>query len=89
MNNAQAQLETKEPVLMPVLPLSPTEQAVFRLLVSGLTEKRVAETMNRSPNTIHVHVRNIYRKLGVNRREALINLYMLHGDLLIQGRLNG
>ena len=88
MNGAEAQLNTMEPVLVPVLPLSPTEETVFRLLVSGLTEKKVAENMNRSPNTIHVHVRNIYRKLGVNRRDALIGLYTLHGDSLLQGRVN-
>lgn len=56
-----------------VLPLSPTEKRVCTLLLHGYTEKKVAEQMQRSPNTIHVHVRNIYRKLGIRARKELFS----------------
>lgn len=55
-------------------PLSPTETRVYHLLLKRLTEQQVAEQMDRSPNTVHVHVRNIYRKLGVRSRKQLIEL---------------
>ena len=53
------------------LTLSPTEKRVCALLLQRLTEHRIAEHMERSPNTVHVHVRNIYRKLGVHTRKQL------------------
>lgn len=52
-------------------PLSPTEKKVCALLLQRLTEHQIAEHMERSPNTVHVHVRNIYRKLGVRTRKQL------------------
>ncbi len=55
-------------------PLSPTEHRVYDLLLQHLTERQVAERMNRSHNTVHVHVRNIYRKLGVRSRQELFQL---------------
>jgi len=53
------------------LKLSPMEKKVCALLLQRLTEQRIAEHLERSPNTIHVHVRNIYRKLGVHNRKQL------------------
>lgn len=54
------------------LPLSPTEKRICALLLQRLTEQRIAEHIDRSPNTVHVHVRNIYRKLGVRTRQQLL-----------------
>ena len=51
--------------------LSPTEKRVCALLLQRLTEQRIADHLERSPNTVHVHVRNIYRKLGVHTRKQL------------------
>ncbi|MFK7789123.1 MAG: helix-turn-helix transcriptional regulator [Phycisphaeraceae bacterium] len=47
------------------------ESRVCALLMQRLTEQRVADHLERSPNTVHVHVRNIYRKLGVRTRKEL------------------
>lgn len=55
-------------------PLSATEQRVCALLLRRMTERQVAEQLERSPNTIHVHVRNIYRKLGIRSRQELFDL---------------
>jgi len=41
------------------------------MLLQRLTEQRIADHLNRSPNTVHVHVRNIYRKLGIHKRKEL------------------
>lgn len=54
--------------------LSPTELKVYDLLVQRMTEKQAAEALGRSPNTVHVHVRNIYRKLGVQTRQELFSV---------------
>lgn len=52
-------------------PLSPTETKVYHLLLKRFTERQVAEHLGRSYNTVHVHVRNIYRKLGIRSRKQL------------------
>lgn len=59
-------------VLRDTPPLSPTEKRICALLLQRFTEQRIAEHLERSPNTVHVHVRNIYRKLGVRTRKQLL-----------------
>lgn len=51
--------------------LSETEQQVLRYVRSNATEPEIAKALNRSRHTIHVHVKNIYRKLGVGSRRQL------------------
>lgn len=52
--------------------LSQTERKVLGHLTNRLTERQIAERMYRSPHTIHVHVKSIYRKLDVNSRAELV-----------------
>jgi DNA-binding NarL/FixJ family response regulator len=52
--------------------LSATEQIVLDALRHGQTEREIGQTLNRSRHTIHVHIKNIYRKLGVYSRNQLL-----------------
>lgn len=63
------------PQVMPRIqpPLSTTERTVLAYLLQGMTERQVADELDRSHNTVHVHVRNIYRKLGVTSRKMLFH----------------
>ncbi len=65
--------DSSPPVQRQALPLSPTEKRVCALLLQRLTENKIAAELDRSPNTVHVHVRNIYRKLGISKRHQLHN----------------
>lgn len=56
--------------------LSKTESVVLEHLLSPQTERDIAASMNRSPNTIHVHVKSIYRKLAITSRRELKELLM-------------
>ncbi|MEM7682184.1 MAG: LuxR C-terminal-related transcriptional regulator [Planctomycetota bacterium] len=51
--------------------LSDMERKVARQLIEGQTEQAVAESLQRSRHTIHVHVKSVYRKLGVSKRAEL------------------
>jgi DNA-binding CsgD family transcriptional regulator len=58
--------------------LSSTQQRLLPMLINGLSEKHIARTLNRSPHTIHSHVRAIYALLGVNSRSELTSQYRQH-----------
>jgi LuxR family maltose regulon positive regulatory protein len=52
--------------------LSEREQTVLRLLSTGLSEREIGQELYLSFNTVHSHVKSLYRKLGVSSRaEAL------------------
>jgi len=57
-------------------PITPAERSVLLALLGGETEKEIAESLGKSPNTIHIHVKSIYRKYGVRNRPALAALWM-------------
>ena len=45
---------------------------VLRLLAEGLTYAEIAERLVVSLNTVRFHVKEIYRKLGVNRQAQAV-----------------
>jgi DNA-binding CsgD family transcriptional regulator len=57
-----------------VAKLSRTERQILQYLYTTATERQIAQSIHRSPHTVHVHVKNIYRKLGVNSRRQLQTL---------------
>ena len=54
-------------------PLSARELDVLRLLAQGLSKREVAGQLFVSYNTVHSHVRSIYRKLGVATRADAVD----------------
>ncbi len=52
--------------------ISPREQELLRVLAEGLTNRAIAERLVLEESTIRTHLRNIYRKLGVNSRVAAV-----------------
>ena len=53
-------------------PLSERELEVLQRLAEGLTNREIADRLFLSLNTIKVHTRNIYGKLGVNNRTQAV-----------------
>jgi len=55
--------------------LTSREQEIVRILASGgLSNKDVGRRLNLSEGTVKVHLHNIYGKLGVKNRTALVVL---------------
>jgi DNA-binding CsgD family transcriptional regulator len=53
-------------------PLSVAQLRVYRLLVDGLSEKRIASRLKISPCTVHNHIVAIYRAFGVHSRAEML-----------------
>jgi DNA-binding CsgD family transcriptional regulator len=71
-------------VLLPKLPgtldqkardLSPAQLRVMHQLIEGLAEKAIAGRLFLSPNTVHSHIKAIYRQLDVHSRSELLSRY--------------
>jgi len=62
-----------------VEPLTRREAQVMELVSKGISNKEIANTLNISLNTLKVHIRNLYGKMGVeNRTQALLKLNKHH-----------
>lgn len=54
--------------------LSDTENRILERLRLRETERIIAEAIGRSPHTVHVHVKSIYRKLMISSRGELFTI---------------
>jgi DNA-binding CsgD family transcriptional regulator len=52
--------------------LSPRQNQTLAAVLDGLSEKQIASRLGRSHNTVHTHMRGIYRAFGVNSRAELL-----------------
>jgi two-component system nitrate/nitrite response regulator NarL len=52
--------------------LTSRERQIMLMVASGLSNKDVGRRLDLSEGTVKVHLYNIYRKLGVNKRTALV-----------------
>ena len=53
-------------------PLSPRELEVFELIAQGLSNREIGERLSIALSTVKGHNRNIYGKLGVQRRTEAV-----------------
>lgn len=63
--------------------LTQRETETLRLISRGLPTKEMAMQMAISPASVDTHLRNLYRKLGVNNRGAAINAGLRLGLLVM------
>ncbi len=56
--------------------MSTRRDQVLRGLLDGRSEKEIGATLGISPNTVHTHVRLVYRDHGVHSRSELLGSYL-------------
>lgn len=59
-----------------VASFTPRELEVLYHLLRGRSEKEIAVNIGNAPNTVHVHVKSIYRRLGVCTRAEMMALWI-------------
>jgi DNA-binding CsgD family transcriptional regulator/N-acetylneuraminic acid mutarotase len=64
-------------------PLSERELEITGLVTEGLTNREIAERIFLSPNTVKVHLRNIFTKTGVASRTELSMLAVQEGWVVV------
>ena len=77
-------LELREPdrdvAATPLLMLTTREREVARAVVEGHSDREIGERLFLSHHTVRQHVKQIYRKLGVDSRVALTRLLLTSGQ---------
>ncbi|WP_395345046.1 response regulator transcription factor [Ningiella sp. W23] len=66
--------------------LSKRENQIAEKILEGLPNKRIASELFISERTVKFHCHNIYRKLEIRSRHALIARY--YRDALLQASMN-
>lgn len=57
-------------------PLTVSQRQVLKRLLQGLSEKEVAASLSISRQTVHTHVKDIYRLMNVHSRPELMALFI-------------
>ena len=72
------------PELIRVSPLTRREWQILGLIHAGLSNEQIADQLSVAPTTVKTHIRSLYQKQGIRRREEAV---ALAADLLsrIQG----
>lgn len=60
--------------VLPGMSLTPKEQEILELIVSGRTNQEMADLLFISINTLKTHLRHIYGKFGINQKRQLMEL---------------
>lgn len=67
-----AQAVEGKPVASGGPPLSRRERQTLELLLAGNAEKQIASQLSISRHTVHVYVKSLYKRFGVNSRPELL-----------------
>ncbi len=68
--------------------LTQREQVILDQLIVGCSVREIADSIDRSPHTVHDHVKSLHKKLNASSRGQLIAKALGHQDHSSQSQLN-
>jgi DNA-binding CsgD family transcriptional regulator len=68
--------------------LSEREEQILRLVATGMTNREIAQELTISPNTVKVHLSNVFEKIGVASRTEATLYGIEHGIVAVPGNGN-
>lgn len=80
VTGASNQVQGEAQVGSRVLNLTPRQRQALRCLLEGQSEQSAARVMGVTRNTFHVHVKAIYREVGVRSRAELMSTLLQRDD---------
>ena len=63
----------------PATCLTERQAAILALIARGWSNRRIAEHLFVSPNTVKTHVRELYERIGARSRVEAVTWFLLHG----------
>lgn len=69
-------------------PLSERELEILKLVATGASNKQIASALSISPNTVKVHLRNVFGKIGANSRTEASMIAIRGGWVDIPSQFN-
>src|SRR5690606_15377856 len=63
--------------------LTPAEENILRMLVSGMSNKEISAELAVSENTVKTHIKNLYDKIGVSDRASAATTAIKRGLIRI------
>ncbi|MCI0519612.1 MAG: LuxR C-terminal-related transcriptional regulator [Chloroflexi bacterium] len=69
--------------------LSEREREILKLVATGASNKEIAQQLSISANTVKVHLRNIFAKIGTESRTGAAMYAVQHGLAEAQGAVSG
>ena len=75
LNEVRVAMDEKAPREAVREPLSAQERRVLALVVEGMTNRQIAQTLELSEKTVKNYLSNAFQKLGVNRRSQAAVLF--------------
>jgi len=64
---------------------TPRELEIARLVMAAADNETIARLLGITPNTVKMHLRNLYEKLGITRRHQLISLFLTTNPHFVTG----
>jgi DNA-binding NarL/FixJ family response regulator len=63
--------------------LTPAEENILRMIVSGMSNKEISTELDVSENTVKTHIKNLYDKIGVSDRASAATTAIKRGLIRI------
>jgi DNA-binding CsgD family transcriptional regulator len=82
INDTSKRMSVRPEWVAALLGITPAEARVVALVAQGLSVEEISTALNVAAGTVRVHLRNVFRKLNVNRQSDLVAMVLGSGAIM-------